>query len=85
MKMGDAVISGEPHVKLEHELDEYHSTLTKMAELFTESLDIYSNSMRESIGKVDSFFDESGLIRTHQDAKQRAVARVSVNDSHANP
>ena len=85
MKMGDAEISGDLRVKLERELDDYNLTLIKMAELFSESLDIYSNSMRESIGRVDSYFDESELIKTHQDAKREAVARVFLIHSHANP
>lgn len=84
MKMGNAEISGELRVKFEHELDDYHSTLMKMAELFSESLEIYPNSMRESIGKVNPYFDEGGLIRTHQDAKKRAVAKVSPIDTQEN-
>ncbi|XP_055319310.1 atlastin-like [Sitodiplosis mosellana] len=84
MKMGGSDISGDVRVKLEYELDDYHLKLMKMAELFSESLNIYTNSMRESIGRVNPYFDESGLIRTHQDAKQRAVAKFSDNAKSAN-
>lgn len=74
--MGDDVISGGPRKELDRELEDYHLKLIKLSELFNESLDVYSNAMRASLGTVESYFDESGLIRTHQDAKRRAVAKV---------
>lgn len=76
MKMGDDTISGGSRVELERELDNYHLILIKISEQYSESLDTYSNLMRESINNVNPYFDETGLIRTHLDAKNRAIAKV---------
>lgn len=74
--MGDGDISNGFRENLDHELHEFYTVLIKLAELYSECRDFYTNSMQESLNQAEIYFNEIDLIKLHQGTKQTAIDKV---------
>lgn len=74
--MGDEDISKRFRENLEHDLQEFHTLLLKLAELYKECRNQYSSSMHESLNQVESYSNENELIKLHQEKKKSAIDKV---------
>lgn len=74
--MGDGDISNGFRENLDHELNEFHTVLIKITELYSECRDFYTNSMQESLNQAEIYFNEIDLIKLHQGTKQTAIDKV---------
>lgn len=76
--MGDDSITSGVRQKLEQDLNYLRALMTKMLTFNEESLNLYENSMQNSIDEVKTYFNETDLIQMHQKTKDAFVIQVCV-------
>lgn len=75
--MGDDLISNRSLQKLERNLDDLQSLVSKMLTFIGDSLNAYMNSMQKSIDQTKIYFNETDLMELLQTTKNASVAQVS--------
>lgn len=74
--MGDDDITSSFAEKLQEQFEYFQFAIETNLALYKDSLNYYSNSMRNELDKIESYAKPNSLMETHQNARKDAIEQV---------
>lgn len=74
--MGDDDISRDFRQKLDRDIENFHFALNSTLNFYNESLNLYSDSMQESLDEHETFFQSTQLMEIHQKTMKNSISQV---------
>lgn len=74
--MGDEDVSGGFRRELDHDVEDFYSSLKRMNQLFNDHLQSYLNSMQKSFDENSAYFKATQLAELHEMKKGTAISQV---------